>query len=106
MEFCIKYPSEFGRSYQLHFSKEGLSLSTAKKYSVLLINNQFESYCEGEPTGSIFLPVLKLNKGDHYKLIVDLNCWDLLALMETDYVDDELLIEICFGSVKTNLDAA
>ena len=97
MEFCYKFDTECGRSYQLHFVTEGMSLSISKKYSALIINNQFIGYCEGDAQKSLFRPTFELPDEHHYKILTNINCWDLLLVMETEYIDDDILIYICFG---------
>ena len=104
MEFCYKYSDGNGRLYHIAFSVDrGLSLSTAKTYSALLIHNQFAGYCEGNASGSLFRPTFDLDKEHHYKILTNLNCWDLLMLMESDYVEEDDLIHICFGPAENGL---
>ena len=98
MEVCYKYHDGNGRFYQIAFSANtGVSLSTNKTYTALLIHNQFVGYCEGQASGTFFRPTFELDEGHHFKILTNLNCWDLLTVMESDYVDDEDLIHICFG---------
>lgn len=105
MQFCYKYDDGNGRLYQIAFSAEsGLSLSTTCTYSALLINNHYVGHCEGKASGALFCPTFELHEGHHYKILSNVNCWDLLVLMETEYVEEDLIIDICFGPIITKKD--
>lgn len=85
-----------GRCYQLG-SGIGVSLSTTKLYSVLLLFGYVSSYGEKVNTLS-FKEVIQFTEEDiHYKIIINLNCWDILRLLENGYNDDDEIGYIIYG---------
>ena len=90
-----------GRCYQLG-SGIGVSLSTTKTYIVLLLFGYVSSY--GETMKHInFKELIQYKDEDvHYKILIGLNCWDILQLLENDYNDDDGIGYIICGPLTQN----
>lgn len=53
-------------------------------------------WCE-EETGKLDYSIpVSFGKDWNYKVLANLNCWDLLTILESDYNRTEELLELCY----------
>ena len=93
MDFMFKHNE--GLIYRLYFTTEGLCLSPFKKYSVVIIFGICVNWCEGGTSGlDLKIPVAA--EIHDYKVIANLNCWDLLTILESEFNHTDELLEMCY----------
>lgn len=94
MDFMYKVPG--GIAYQLHFTcDKGLCLSPFKKYKAIIIDGQCVSWCEYNDTLD-YSPSFKIPKGSDYKVLDNIDCWDLFLIFESEHNRAEDLLELCY----------
>ena len=93
MDFFYRYPG--GPAHRLHFRKVGLSLSTTKTYKALIIEGQCREWTE-ESAPLSYKAMFERGKDWDYKVVANLTCWDVLALLEMEHVSTEELCEMCY----------
>ncbi len=89
-----------GNVYQLAFEPRGLCLSPSKKYSVLILWGKCVSWCvlnEGKLEYSIVAML-----GFDYIVVSNLDCWDILQVLEADHVHLEDMLDLCYENESTD----
>ena len=88
------FKHKVGSAYQLCFSTEGLCLSPFKKYSALLVDGKCVDWCEHDVRK---LNLKKVRDFDNdYKYIVNLDCWDILTILESEFNHTDELEVMCY----------
>ena len=88
--------------YQIKFTTEGLCVSPFKTYSAVIIFGQCVTWCEGS-TKNLDLSIPVAAKIHDYKVVANLNCWDLLTILESEFNRTEELLEMCYPLPKNEL---
>ena len=94
MEFSFKYRR--GNTYQLTFEPRGLCVSPFKKYSALVFLGQCISWCEMGNGQLDYSSVVGRKDIFHYQVVTNLDCWDLLQILEADHVHDDDILEMTY----------
>ncbi len=93
MDFMFKHSE--GLTYRIHFVTEGMCLSIFKSYSAVVMFGQCISWCEGS-VENLDLSIPVRAKIHNYKVLANLNCWDLLLVLESEFNHTDELVEMCF----------
>ena len=89
------YKRAVSSTYQLKFTPRSLCLSSSAKYCAAIIFGQCVSWCEGDIKNlDLSLPVYA--EIHDYKVLANLNCWDLLAIFESEFNRTEELLDLCY----------
>lgn len=92
MDFIFK--CRLGCGYQLRFSSEGICLSPFKKYDALIVDGKCLDWCEQGVRKLNLKLVADFDKD--FKYIANLNCWDILTILESEFNHTDELEEICY----------
>ena len=102
MDFMLKCKDRCG--YQLQFSEEsGLCLSIFKEYKALIVFGTCISWCECDGGNLDYTSIVADFKEHSYVVVSNINCWDLLTILESDYNRNDELIELCYPLPETTL---
>lgn len=86
---------DLDKTYQLHFSSQGLCFDVFKRYKILFYAGECVDWCDEDD-------ILKYNKVEgslkDTQVILGLNCWDILKFLESE--DNEVcnLIESSYNA--------
>ncbi len=96
------YKSLEGSVYQLHFTHDkGICLSPFKKYKALVLDGVCVSWCESG--GKLeWKEILAVDKDYYYIAISNIDCWDLLQILETWHNETEDLLMLCYQPSTQN----
>lgn len=92
MDFMFK--DKVGGAYQLRFSTEGLCLSPFKKYDAIVVDGKCLDWCE-QGVRDANLKTIP-NFDSDFKYIVNLSCWDIFTILESEFNHTDELVELCY----------
>lgn len=74
----------------------GLCLSTTTLYKALIIDGRCSEWRKSDETFN-YTELFKLDKDYPHKVLADINCWDLLTILESDHNCSDELDALCFS---------
>lgn len=94
MDFHYKHRQS--NTYQLRLEGFGHCLSPFKKYNALILFGVCVSWCEQGNGKLEYKLVVLLEDTFTYMVLNNLDCWDILQMLEADHVHCDDALELCY----------